>query len=169
MTERELRNLQVYIGKRSQGQSDQQVIDHINGINGRTPLTQEEWHKLLIPSCNNGHIEILRYVLSNIQSLDNVKEYMTHTVSGRNVRLSANRIEVLKELIKYVEDNKEECLNETMIHAGWFGDTEIVKFLIENGADVNYKNQNGLGLSECAERADKLFQDGLLKEYLAQR
>lgn len=25
-------------------------------------------------------------------------------------------------------DNKEECLSETMINAGWFGETEIVKF-----------------------------------------
>ncbi len=37
-----------------------------------------------------------------------------------------------------------------MIKAAWFGETEIVKFLIENGADKNYKNKNGLGLFECA-------------------
>ena len=29
-----------------------------------------------------------------------------------------------------------------MINAGWFGETEIVKFLIKNGANKGYKNQN---------------------------
>ena len=67
---------------------------------------------------------------------------------------------------KYLKEDKKDCLNETMISAGWFGETEIVKFLIENGADIDYKNQNGLGLPECAERAEKQFKDSSLKEFL---
>ena len=63
-------------------------------------------------------------------------------------------------------DNKEECLNETMINAGWFGETEIVKFLIKNGANKGYKNQNDLGLLECSERVEKQFKDSSLKEFL---
>lgn len=62
--------------------------------------------------------------------------------------------------------NKEECLNETMINAGWFGETEIVKFLIKNGANKGYKNQNDLGLLECSERVEKQFKDSSLKEFL---
>ena len=53
-----------------------------------------------------------------------------------------------------------------MINAGWFGETEIVKFLIENGANKEYKNKNGLGLLECAERAEKQFKDNSLKLFL---
>ena len=41
-----------------------------------------------------------------------------------------------------------------------------VKFLIENGASIDYKNQNGLGLLECSERAEKQFKDSSLKEFL---
>ena len=104
----------------------------------------------------------MKFVLSHIQSLNNVKEYMIHTVYGRN----ENRIVVLKEFIKYLTDNKEECLNETMISAGWFGETEIVKFLIKNGANKGYKNQNDLGLLECSERVEKQFKDSSLKEFL---
>ncbi len=166
MSEQELRNLQIYIGKIKQSQTDEQVIDHIKKINDVTPLTQEEWHKLILPSCNNGYVEILKFVLSNIQSLNNVKEYMIHTVYGRNEKINEKRIEVLNEFIKYLTDNKEECLNETMINAGWFGETEIVKFLIENGANKEYKNSNGLGLLECSERAEKQFKDNSLKEFL---
>lgn len=166
MSEQELKNLQIYIGKRNQNQTDEQVIDHIKKINDKTPLTQEEWHKLIFPSCNNGYVEILKFVLSHIQSLNNVKEYMIHTVYGRNENINEKRIEVLKEIIKYLTDNKEECLNETMINAGWFGETEIVKFLIKNGANKGYKNQNGLGLLECSERVEKQFKDSSLKEFL---
>ena len=62
MSEQELRNLQIYISKRNQGQTDEQVINHITKINSKTPLTQEEWHKLIFPSCNNGYVEILRAI-----------------------------------------------------------------------------------------------------------
>lgn len=40
---------------------------------------------------------------------------MIHTVYGRNENVNEKRIEVLRKLIKYLTDNKEECLNETMI------------------------------------------------------
>ena len=53
-----------------------------------------------------------------------------------------------------------------MINAGWFGETEIVKFLIKNGANKEYKNQNDLGLLECSERVEKQFKDSSLKEFL---
>lgn len=166
MSEQELKNLQVYIGKRNQNQTDEQVIEHIKNINDKKMITEEEWCKLIFPCCNNGYSEILKFVLKHIKSLNNVKEYMIHTVYGRNENINEQRIEVLKELIKYLKENKKECLNETMISAGWFGETKIVKFLIENGASIDYKNQNGLGLLECSERAEKQFKDSSLKEFL---
>lgn len=166
MSEQELRNLQIYIGKRNQNQTDEQVIAHIDTINRETPLTQEEWHKLIFPSCNNGCVAILRFVLRHIPCLRDVKGYMIHTVYGRNETIRGKRIEVLKELMQSLTEDKENCLNEVMINAGWFGETEIVKFLIANGANKEYKNQNGLGLSECAERAEKRFKDSSLKDFL---
>lgn len=168
MSEQELRNLQTYIGKRNRNQTDDEVINYINKINDKKPLSKEEWHKLIIPTCNNGYIEILKFILIHIDTLNNIKDYMIHTVYGRNEKLNKQRIEVLKEFIKYLTDNKEECLSETMLSAGWFGETEIVKFLIENGANKEYKSQTGLGLWECAERAEKQFKDSSLKEYLSQ-
>lgn len=42
----------------------------------------------------------------------------------------------------------------------------VVKFLIENGANKEYKNQNGLGLLECSERVEKQFKDSSLKEFM---
>ena len=95
MSEQELRNLQIYISKRNQGQTDEQVINHITKINSKTPLTHEEWHKLIFPSCNNGYVEILRFILNNIQ-------YMLHTVYGRNENIND---ETRLWLIEENEDN----------------------------------------------------------------
>lgn len=169
MPEQELNNLQNYIGKRNQNQTDEEVINHINEINNKTPLTQEQWHKLLFSSCNNGYVEILKFVLSHIENLKDIKKYMIHTVYGnydKSGELTKARIEVLKIFMTYLTINKEECLNETMINAAWFGETEIVKFLIENGADKEYKNENGTDLLKCAERLENEFNDLSLKEYL---
>ena len=168
MTEREIRNLQVYIGKRNQGQTDEQVIDHIEKINRRTPLTQEDWHKLIVPCCNNGDFYVLQYVLQKIDTLNNLLQYMQHTVYGRNEYLNKKRIDVLRMFMEYLGDNRTEYLNETMISAAWFGETEIVKFLIENGADKMYQNVQGLNLEKCAERAETQFKDSSLKEFLVE-
>lgn len=43
MSEQELKNLQIYIGKSNQNQTDEQVINHINEINNKTHLTEDEW------------------------------------------------------------------------------------------------------------------------------
>ena len=40
------------------------------------------------------------------------------------------------------------------------------QFLIKNGTNKGYKNQNDLGLLECSERVEKQFKDSSLKEFL---
>lgn len=166
MTDKELRNLQIYIGKRSLGQTDVEVIEHIEKINNKTPLSQEEWNKLLIPCCNGGMVTILRYVLGQIEILSGLSDLMRHTVYVRQLDLECNRIETLRILMEYLDDNRQECLNETMIHAAWFGEVKIVKYLIDQGANRTYQNASGLSLDACAERVSEVFQDNTLKEYL---
>ena len=163
MTDDEFRKLQFYIGKREGNQTDEQVIEHIDEINAISPLTDDEWHELLYPCCNSGCVNVLKYVLSKIKSLNHIEDFMSHTVYGRNEEITKGRIGVLKELIKCLNSNdKEKCLNETMLDAAWFGETEIVIFLIENGANINYVDANGLGMLECAKRAKEEFCDDSL-------
>ncbi len=166
MQEKELRNLQVYIGKRAKGQSDEQVIAHINKINNKTPLTQEEWHKLIFPCCNNGYAGILKIILSYIDELKDVSRYIQHTVYGRCEAVTTGRIEVLKVLIPYIKENNTKILSEAMIDAAWFGETEIVKFLIESGANPTFQTENGIDLEKCIQRVEEVFKDNSLREYL---
>ena len=167
MNKDELRKLQIYIGKRNENQTDEQVIKHIDEANASTPLTDDEWHELFFPYCNSGCVNVLKYVLSKIKSLNHIKDFMSHTVYGRNEGITKGRIGVLKELIKRINsNNKEKCLDETMLDAAWFGETEIVIFLIENGANINYVDENGLGILECAKRAREEFCDDSLINFL---
>ena len=167
MNKDELRKLQIYIGKRNESQTDEQVIEHIDEINAISPLTNDEWHELLYPCCNSGWVNVLKYVLSKIKSLNHIEDFMSHTVYGRNEEITKGRIGVLKELIKCLNPNdKEKCLNETMLDAAWFGETEIVIFLIENGANINYVDENGLGILECAKKAKEEFCDDSLINFL---
>ena len=124
----------------------------------KTPSTVYPWKEFFLHLGFNSIYSILLSD-STISIFFNLKYIIPFTINE-------NRIVVLKELIKYLTDNKEECLNETMINAGWFGETEIVKFLIKNGANKGYKNQNDLGLLECSERVEKQFKDSSLKEFL---
>lgn len=168
MTDKKLRNLQSYIGN-NQGQTEEQIIEHISKINSKTPLTQEEWKKLIFPCCNNGYADVLKFILDNIDIPDNILEYMEHTVYGRrSEKVITGRIKVLEILMEYLTEDKTKSLSETMIWAAWFGETEIVKFLIANGADKMYQDENGLNLEKCAERVKKQFKDSSLKEFLAE-
>ena len=167
MNKEELRKLQIYIGKRNASQTDEQVIKRIDEVNTSTPLTDDEWHELLYPCCNSGCVNVLKYILSKIKSLNHIEDFMSHTVYGRNEEITKGRVGVLKELIKRLNPNdKEKCLNETMLDAAWFGETEIVIFLIENGANINYVDENGLGILECAKRAKEEFCDDSLIDFL---
>lgn len=167
MDKDELRKLQIYIGKRNESQTDEQVIKHIDEVNSSTPLMDDEWHKLLYSCCNSGCINVLKYVLRKIKSLIHIEDFMTHIVYGRNEEVEKGRIDVLKELIKRINLNDEEkCLNETMLDAAWFGETEIVIFLIENGANIDYVDENDLGILECTKMAKEEFCDDSLINFL---
>ena len=92
---------------------------------------------------------------------------MTHSVYGRNEEVNKGRIDVLKKLIKRINPNdKEKRLNETMLDAAWFGETEIVIFLIENGTNINCVDENGLGIIEYAKKAKEEFCDDSLINFL---
>ena len=103
MNKDELRKLQIYIGKRNESQTDEQVIKHIDEVNDSTPLTDNEWHELLYPCCNSGCVNVLKYVLSKIKSLNHIEDFMSHTVYGRNEEIVKGRISVLIE--KFLEKN----------------------------------------------------------------
>ena len=92
---------------------------------------------------------------------------MSHTVYERNEKIIKGRIGVLKELIKCFNPNdREKCLNERMLTTALFGKTEIAIFLIENGANINYVDKNGLRILECAKKAKEEFRNDSLINFL---
>lgn len=169
MEPNELHKLQRYIGKRIHDQSDEQVIEHINKINRRTPITENEWNQLLFPACANADIPIVKYILSNMKEFDDMQEFMIHTVRSQEHRYEyiQKRIEALKILIQYLPDiEKERILSETLLIAGWYGELGVMKYLIEQGADIHYKGKQGKDAYEFAKIYSERFKDDMCYQYL---
>lgn len=169
LSETELTKLQRYIGHSTGGSSTEQIIAHIEKINKKTPLTKENWEKLIIPACGNQNTEILTYILERIENVPNVLNYMKHTVMGQEKREEylLKRIEILKKLMVYLPENeKETALSETLLDAAWYGETKIVKFLISEGADITYRDKNGKDAFEFAKEFSEKFGDDTLYQYL---
>ena len=75
----------------------------------------------------------------------------------KKIKSMLNKEINIKTLIKSVD--KEN--NTALIFASKFGYNEIVKILIENGADVNFRNNEGKTALDLAD-----FEDEEMKEIL---
>lgn len=168
-TKEELAKLQRYIGKSTDELPTEQIVAHIEKVNDKTPLTEEDWEKLLIPVCGNQNTEALAYLLGRLGKVRDIQNYMKHSVMGQEKRKEylLKRIEILKMLIPYIPENeKTAALSETMLDAAWYGETEVVGFLVESGADVHYKNELGKDVFQYAGEFAEKFGDDTLCQYL---
>lgn len=169
LSKEELTKLQRYIGHSTDELPAEQIIAHLETVNLKMPFTKENWEKLLIPACGNQNIEVLAYVLDRAGDLEDVGQYMKHAVMGQEKRKDylAKRIEILKKLIPYIpEKEKTSVLSETLVSAAWYGETEVVRFLIESGADVHYRDEQGKDALEYAREFSEKFGNDTLYQYL---
>lgn len=170
MDDKELQKLQRYIGKRSLGQTDEAVIMHIEKIEKKYTLSQEEWEKLLYPVCANVDTALMQYILQKLETIENVKEYILHTVRFRQNRIEyqLKQVEILNMLWNYVKDeNSIDILNDTLVNAAWFGELEVVKFLVQKGADIKYICSNGKSIIELSQNSIDKFNDYRVYEYIS--
>lgn len=168
MDDKTLRNLQIYIGKRSKGQSDNDVVAHIEKLDSKHVITQDEWEKLLFPVCANCDIAIFEYILSKLSMLNNPNEYIQHTLRFRNITMGyeEKQVIIIKQLFTYVSTGKRnKILNDALAQAVWFGEYESVKYLLEQGADLSYKS-NGRSMIELAQNAVLKFNDHRVVELI---
>lgn len=169
LSQEELAKLQRYIGHSTDELSAEQIVAHLETVNLKTPFTKKNWEKLLIPACGNQNVEVLVYVLERAGDLEDVGQYMKHAVMGQEKRKDylAKRIEILKKLIPYIpEKEKTSVLSETLADAAWYGETEVVRFLIESGADIHYRNEQGKDALEYAREFSEKFGSDTLYQYL---
>lgn len=169
LSEDELKDLQRYIGHNTDELPAGQIIAHIEEINAKTPFTRENWEKLLIPACGNQNIEVLVYALERAGDIADIGPYMQHAVMGQEKRPEylAKRIEILRKLIPCIpEKEKTKVLSETLTSAAWYGETEVVRFLIESGADMHYRDEQGKDAMEYAKAFQEKSGDDTLYRYL---
>ncbi|MGX4601706.1 ankyrin repeat domain-containing protein [Faecalimicrobium sp. JNUCC 81] len=169
MDEKELFNLQRYIYKPQKGQSTEDVIKHIKKINDKHNLIAEEWNKLLYPVCACNNIELLEWISNNGADIrQECVKLMKHTINSKEERFEyiLKRINTLEFLIKFLNEDYKNAIGNTLINACWYNNLGVVKYLIEKGADLEFKSDNGLTALECAQKYGERFSDYTLYEYL---
>ena len=138
MTNEELNKLQYYIGKRQQGQTDEQIIAHT-----------------------------LIFLLSKVSQIADVNELMIHTLRFRNPKYEQEQVEILRILFQFIgEQNRVDILNNALMYAAWFGEFEAAKFLIEAGADIKFVGSNGKSILESSQNAVEKFEDCRVHDYV---
>jgi hypothetical protein len=169
MEANDLFKLQRYIGKRSLGQTDEQVICHIDKLDNKNHFSPEEWEKLLYPACAAADTTILKYITSKLDTISDIKEVILHTVRFRNMNVGYEKkqVEALRILMPYVEEHeKAEVLNEALVIAAWFGEVEALKYLVDVGGDKNYIDEQGRSLQALSKNAEDKFHDYRVSDYL---
>lgn len=173
MEENEFRKLQRYIVKRYQDQTDEQVIAHIEKLNKKDPLSEDQWEELLASACYyccyHDEYTVFDYILTHVPTFHHIRHCVEATVRSqeKDYTYILKRINVLKRLLPYIgEEEKENILNESLLLASWYGLLGIVKFLIDQGADIHYVGKQGKNAFEYAEIFYKRFADDTLYRYL---
>ena len=170
MNQKELENLQRYIYKRPQNQSVQDIINRIEKENKKEKLTQEEWNKLLIPSCSGMIPELLKWLLNNGAKIIGDSVDLANMIIGsqeKRLKYLEKRIELLEILLANIEKQYSNVfLGTALLNACWYNNIYIVPYLVGKGADVNFESSNGKTPYECAKNYGERFGDYTLHNYL---
>lgn len=170
MTKDDINKLQRYIGKRPQGQSDEQIIAHIEKVAKKTALTEAQWAMLLYPACANADVHIVTFLLGKIKSLADAPKFIEHTLRFRKRRPEdeQKQVEILQMLLPFVkQDERTDVLNSALVLAAWFGELAAAKYLIQAGADVGFVDSTGRSILTLAQNSVDKFNDERVYRYIA--
>lgn len=100
-------------------------------------------------SIKNGNLEMVKYLISKGVSIENAIEEC----------FEFQQNEILKALIPEYE-NKDELLSKAFIRSN----TEIIRYLINAGADINYKDDHGNTLLHITSKEGNILNTKMLIE-----
>ena len=169
-----VRNLQAYIYKRPQDQTGEQVFSHIEKVHLDQRLTQANWDALLVPACTHPDAAVVRWLIDHgARPQKQLTKLMSMTVGSQERRLPwiDRRIEVLEVLAEFVPKDDKKPLSQALSSACWFGNIGPAAWLIEHGADIDYRSWNAFRRAkvDCmtnAEMYGERFGDYTLYRYL---
>jgi ankyrin repeat protein len=90
----------------------------------------------IIESIKNGHIEIFKIIINEYSTIIRQKIF----VDALNEAVKYQQTDIVKILISYTNFNKQN-LNDALTFINTSKSFEIIKLLIESGADIHYNNE----------------------------
>lgn len=175
MEEKDIIKLQQYIGKRPQGQTDEQVLERLEKEDAKHHFTSDEWAKFLFPLCANAQSELFVKILERTNlNCEDATTLIEHTVRFRQhpgyPEKEHEQVAILQKLLQHITDDyRQVVLNNALINSAWFGEYELAKYLIAQGADLNVKSMDR-SIEDLAQRAAEQFGDSrvldMVKEHI---
>lgn len=111
--------------------------------------------------CGNDQSDLFLRTAGRANLAESAAELIYHTVRfrRRNVEKEYEQITIIEYLLKHIDaDDRQTVLNEALSTAIWYGSYHPAKYLIKQGADINYVD-NGKTMRELAENAITIFDD----------
>lgn len=141
----------VMIGKNKALTNDLSNI-HITDTSGKTPL---------IYASIGGYVDVVKFLLQNGVNPNTATRYNQRAIDSVK---NKSRLDITKLLIEYGADIFPKDGNiGPLLNASSLGDIKLIKFLLDNGIDINYQTKalsNALFFSKDAETAKFLLENG---------
>ena len=175
MTEKTLKKMMHYLCSNANYDKPNEIKEYIEDKEKKQGITQEEWQTIFEAFCRMGELKLQKWILNNKAQLMEDKEFAKKClfiiighfeISLYNVKQMAER---LSYLLNYIPDGiKEEILGIAFVTACEYNNIYLIKFLIEQNANMNfkYKDITGLDASKMYAESMEAYGDDTVYQYL---
>ena len=175
MKEKTLKKMVHYLTTNADYDNIEEIKAYIEKIERKQGITLEEWEYIYELFCRIGEIPIQRWVLEEkvnvIQEDDDAIRYVMLVTGKFAHRLEQAKImeENMALLCEFAtEEQKKEFISLAFVIACGYTNIYLVKYLLEQGADVNYRFQDMTGMEIALKYAECMegYGDDTVYQYL---
>lgn len=175
MTEKTLKKMLHYLGSNANYKDLKEIKNYIEDKEKKQGITQEEWEIIFELFCGNGALALQKWILQKkiqLMQVDNDAIRYVLIVTGHFApRLGETKkmVERLSLLLEYApEERKREFLGTAFVIACGYNNIYLVKFLLEQGVDVDFHYQGMTGLEVSKKYAESMegYEDDTVYQYL---
>lgn len=171
MDESTFRKLELdVITKKVRRTDARDIIEYISKKDAASPITQEQWMSLLDLATSKTELAI--WMIKEHLDLSQDAVAITACISDRNEEYLVY-LEYMKEILEYILDNcpqgcKAQVIGTAFVLACKNNNLYLIKWLLEQGVDVNYRYENRTGpeAAQANMRSKNGIEDDTIINYL---